>query len=140
MMMTQAAAMMPPDVATRVQTYRRVLLVSIVLNILIGIFILFWPDKYAEILNIPEAFPDTWPRHWGAQLLAINALYIPGYVAPLRHRYPNVAGIVIRLSFALFFFTQGGGFIWMGIYDGLFGLALLFTYRSALRANLLSKP
>ncbi len=140
MLMTQAAAAMPPDVATRVQTYKRVLQVSIVLNILIGIFILIWPYHYADFLNMPEPYPATWPRHWGAQLIAINVLYIPGYVAPLRHRFPNVVGIIIRLTFALFFFTQGDGFIWMGIYDGLFGLALLLTYRSALRANLMSKP
>ena len=30
--------------------------------------------------------------------------------------------------FALFFFSQGDGFNPMGIYDGLSGLALLFTY------------
>jgi len=37
-------------------------------------------------------------------------------------------GIGVRLVFASFFFTQGDGFIPMGIYDGLSGLALLVTY------------
>jgi len=31
----------------------------------------------------------------------------------------NWCGIVIRLSFALFFVSQGDGFVPMGIYDGL---------------------
>jgi hypothetical protein len=44
------------------------------------------------------------------------------------NRWPNWCGIVIRLLFALFFFSQGDGFVPMGIYDGLSGLALLFTY------------
>ena len=34
----------------------------------------------------------------------------------------------IRLSFALFFFSQGDGFVPMGIYDGASGLLLLLTY------------
>ena len=37
-------------------------------------------------------------------------------------------GIGIRLVFAMFFFSQGDGFISMGIYDGLSGLVLLLTY------------
>jgi hypothetical protein len=116
------------DQTKSVKLYRLVLMTSIVLNMAAGVFIMFWPDNFATLLGQPEAFPDTWPRHWGWQLLAINALYLPGHRDPLVHRWPNWCGIVIRLSFALFFFSQGGGFIPMGIYDGLSGLALLFTY------------
>jgi len=108
--------------------YRAVLITSIVLNMAVGVFIMFWPDSFANLLNQPEAFPDTWPRHWGWQLLAINALYLPGYWNPLVNRWPNWCGIVIRLTFSLFFFSQGDGFIPMAWYDGLSGLALLFTY------------
>jgi hypothetical protein len=66
-------------------------------------------------------------------LLAINALYMPGYWDPRTNRWPNWCGIVIRLSFALFFFSQGDGFVPMGIYDGLSGLALLVTYLPVVR-------
>ena len=41
--------------------------------------------------------------------------------------------IVIRITFALFFFSQGDGFTPMGVYDGLSGLLLLITYLPALR-------
>jgi hypothetical protein len=116
------------DQSKSVKLYRLVLMTSIVLNMAAGVFIMFWPDSFANVTGQPEAFPDTWPRHWGWQLLAINALYLPGYRDPLVHRWPNWCGIVIRLSFALFFFSQGDGFIPMGIYDGLSGLALLATY------------
>ena len=111
-----------------VRRYRLVLITSIVLNFAAGVFIMFWPDAFANVAGQPEAFPDSWPRHWGWQLLAINALYLPGYWAPTVNRWPNWCGIVIRLSFALFFFTQGPGFPPMGIYDGFWGLALLFTW------------
>jgi hypothetical protein len=107
--------------------YRIVLFLSIVANLAVGIFILFWPDQFADVAGQPHASPDTWPRHWGMQLWAINLLYLPGYWNP-RDTWPNWVGIGVRLTFALFFFSRGDGFTPMGIYDGLSGLALLFTY------------
>lgn len=121
--------------AKKFKLYRWLLLISIVLNIFIGVFILIWPDAFTSLLHQPTAFPKTWPRHWGAQLIAINLLYLPGYWHPPENRWPNWLGIVIRLSFAVFFFSQGDGFIWMGLYDGIFGLALLIIYSLSLRAR-----
>jgi hypothetical protein len=111
-----------------VKVYRAVLLVSILLNMAVGVFILLMPDQFTSLFGQPTATPDTWPRHWGAQLLAINLLYMPGYRDPVGHQWPNWLGIGIRLSFALFFFAQGDGFVPMGIYDGASGLLLLLTY------------
>ena len=111
-----------------VKLYRGVLILSIVLNMAVGVFILLLPEAFTSMLGQPTATPDTWPRHWGAQLLAINLLYMPGFRDPVGHQWPNWLGIGIRLSFALFFFMQGGGFVPMGIYDGASGLLLLLTY------------
>ena len=111
-----------------VKVYRAVLLLSILLNMAVGVFILLMPDQFTALFGQPTATPDTWPRHWGAQLLAINLLYMPGYRDPVGHQWPNWLGIGIRLSFALFFFSQGDGFVPMGIYDGASGLLLLLTY------------
>jgi hypothetical protein len=111
-----------------IKRYRVVLMVSIVLNVAVAFFIIARPDAFTSLLNQPEAFPDTWPRHWGFQLLAINGLYLPGFWNPMLYRWPNWAGIVIRVTFSLFFFSQGDGFVPMAIYDGLSGLALLLTY------------
>jgi hypothetical protein len=114
--------------------YRLVLLISIVLNLIVGVLIFVRPDTFTGLLGQPTAAPDTWPRHWGAQLWAINFLYFPGYRDPLVHRWPNWSGIVIRLLFAVFFFSQGDGFVPMGIYDGLSGLILLATYLPVIRS------
>jgi hypothetical protein len=111
-----------------VKLYRAVLIISIVMNMAVGVLIMIWPDAFTNQVGQPEAFPDTWPRHWGWQLLAINGLYLPGYWDPVVNRWPNWCGIVIRLSFSLFFFSQGDGFVPMAWYDGLSGLALLVTY------------
>ena len=112
----------------KIKLYRAVLLLSIVMNLVVGVIIFVSPDSFTSFAGQPEAFPKTWPRHWGAQLWAINFLYLPGYRDPIRNRWPNWTGIVIRLTFSLFFFSQGDGFIPMGIYDGISGLLLLFTY------------
>ena len=123
-----------------IKRYRFVLMISIILNVAVAFFIIFTPDAFTKLLHQPDAFPATWPRHWGFQLLAINGLYIPGFLDPVRNRWPNWCGIVIRVTFALFFISQGGGFVPMGIYDGASALLLLLTYipvaRSASRGTL----
>jgi hypothetical protein len=118
-----------------VKRYRFVLLISIVLNVAIGFFIMFQPDAFTNLLHQPEAFPKAWPRHWGFQLLAINGLYLPGLWDPVRRRWPNWMGILIRITFALFFLSQGDGFVPMSIYDGLSGVLLLATYIPVVRSG-----
>ena len=110
-----------------VKRYRLLLLLSIVLNLVAGVFIFAAPDAFTRFAGQPDAYPKAWPRHWGMQLWAINFLYFPGYWNP-QNCWPNWCGIVIRLTFALFFFSQGDGFIPMGIYDGVSGLMLLAAY------------
>ena len=51
-----------------------------------------------------------------------------GYWNPAVNTWPNWVGIGVRLTFSAFFFIRGDGFVPMGIYDGISGLALLFTY------------
>ena len=106
-----------PPPGSDLKRYRIVLFISIVLNLVFVIIILFSPDSFKLFEGQPEAFPKTWPRHWGMQLWAINLLYLPGYWNPVENRWPNWIGIGVRLVFASFFFTQGDGFIPMGIYD-----------------------
>ena len=115
-----------------VKRYRLILLLSIVLNLVAGVIIFTAPDAFTRFAGQPDAYPKAWPRHWGMQLWAINFLYFPGYWNP-QNRWPNWCGIVIRLTFALFFFSQGDGFIPMGIYDGVSGLMLLAAYIPVVR-------
>ena len=120
---------------TAVKAYRVMLALSVVANLIVGVIIFLWPDYFAHIAGQPEAFPKAWPRHWGMQLWAINFLYLPGLWNPEENRWPNWCGIVIRFTFAAFFFSQGDGFTPMGIYDGTSGLLLLITYLPVTRAT-----
>ena len=72
-----------PSPTADVKRYRVVLFISIALNLVVGIIILFWPDAFTRFAGQPDAFPKTWPRHWGMQLWAINLLYLPGYWNPV---------------------------------------------------------
>jgi hypothetical protein len=118
----------------KLKRYRLVLLISIVLNLVVGVWIAAAPVSFTSLLHQTDPVPQTWPRHLGFQLWAINFLYLPGYRDPLNQRWPNWCGIGIRIVFALFFFSQGDGFVPMGIYDGLSGLLLLATYLPLLRS------
>jgi len=120
---------------SKLKLYRAVLLLSIVLNLITGVFIFMSPDGFTNFTGQPMASPSTWPRHWGMQLWAINFLYIPGFKNPIGQQWPNWCGIVIRLIFAAFFFTQGDGFNIMGIYDGTSGLVLLLTYLPVVKSS-----
>ena len=53
------------DQAKSLRLFRTVLMTSIVLNVTVGVLIMFWPDAFTTPLGQPEAFADTWPRHWG---------------------------------------------------------------------------
>jgi hypothetical protein len=118
-----------------VKRYKFFLLLSIALNLVVGAIIFASPDTFTRFAGQPDAFPKAWPRHWGMQLWAIDFLYLPGYWDPQTHRWPNWCGIVIRLSFALFFLSQGDGFVPMAIYDGVWGVLLLATYLPVVRST-----
>ena len=97
---TPRAAAHNGRLVSALKVYRLMLAISIVLNLIVGIYILFWPDHFAMVAGQPEAFPKTWPRHWGMQLWAINFLYLPGLWNPEQNRWPNWCGIAIRFTFA----------------------------------------
>jgi hypothetical protein len=118
-----------------VKRYKVLLLLSIVMNLTVGVIIFVSPDSFTRFAGQPDAFPKAWPRHWGMQLWAIDFLYLPGYWNPQVNRWPNWCGIVIRLTFSAFFFSQGDGFTPMGIYDGLSGLMLLAAYLPVRRSS-----
>ena len=98
-MTATAGAMVGAPLTPEVKRYRLFLFLSIVANLSVGIFILFWPNEFADVAGQPQPSPDTWPRHWGMQLWAINLLYLPEYWNPAVNHWPNWVGIGVRLTF-----------------------------------------
>lgn len=126
--------------ADRLRSYRLLLAASIVLDILIGLAALIWPVWLARLLAQPEPFPDAWLQAFGLALIGMSLLYVQGWNNPTFYRWPNWAGILIRLTLALFFLSQGQGFLPLAVWEASWGLVLLVAYYRLTQADLLWRP
>ena len=121
-------------------TYRRVLGFNMFLHLVIGLGCMFLPYFVSANFGLPEPVPTGWIRGWGATLILVTALYIPGLRDPLRRRYPNVCGILGRVWMATVWFVVGGGFFWFGLFDISFALLLAILYYRYCIAELMTRP
>ena len=125
---------------TRKDTYQRVLGFNMLLHLGIGLLCMFAPYFVSETFGLPPPVPSGWIRGWGATLILVTALYIPGLQDPLRSRYPNIAGVVGRVWMAATWFFIGGGLVWFGVFDLLFAIILAWLYYRYCVAELMSRP
>lgn len=121
-------------------TYQRILGFNMLLHLGIGLGCMFLPHFVSRTFDLPAPVPTGWIRGWGATLILVTALYIPGLMKPLRARYPNVVGILGRLWMATVWFFIGGGFFWFGLFDLSFVLILSFFYLRLTKAELMTRP
>lgn len=135
------------EARTRRASYRRLLAVSLILQGLIGLYAILAPAGLAHLLGLPPAFPSGWTRAWGAMLLLVTLLSLPGQIEPLRVRWPNIVGILGRAGTAGLFLALGlcggaavRGFLWLALLDGAFALALAVSYFRLFRAEIMSRP
>jgi hypothetical protein len=124
----------------RLTAYRRVLGFNMLLHLGIGLGCMFVPYFVSERFGLPAPVPTGWVRGWGATLILVTALYIPGLRDPLRSRYPNVCGIVGRVWMATVWFVVGGGFFWFGLFDISFAAILAILYYRLAIAELMTRP
>jgi hypothetical protein len=124
----------------RRSTYQRTLGFNMALLLAIGLLCVFAPYFVSEIFGLPPPVPMGWIRAWGATLILVTALYIPGLQDPLRSRYPNIVGVIGRLWMATVWFVVGGGFFWFGLFDFLFAIILAWLYYRYCVAELMSRP
>ena len=120
--------------------YQRVLGFNMLLHLGIGLMCMFTPHLVARIFDLPPAVPHGWINGWGATLILVTALYIPGQRDPVRQRYPNFAGILGRLWMATVWFVVGGGFFWFGVFDLSFAIILFLLYLRMIKAELQTRP
>jgi hypothetical protein len=73
-------------------------------------------------------------------LLIMASLYLPGWIEPLHLRWPNIVGIIARLALAIAYVSLGRGLRWFALYEVIFAIALAWSYRALLRADLMSRP
>ena len=123
--------------------YRRVLGLNLVLHLLIGFACIFFPYWVADTFNLPGPVPTGWTRGWGATLILVTALYVPGWLNPDR-RAPNLIGILGRfwmgtIWLAMWLISEKG-FLWFSLFDYFFAIVLANLYWRFLRATLMSRP
>ena len=83
--------------ASRLRTYRVLFVISILGNLVVGFWCIFDPVGFARLLLQPDPFPEPWPRVWGATLIGLHLVYVPGLRNPLFYRWPNWSSIAISL-------------------------------------------
>lgn len=126
--------------ATRRGVYRRLLGLNLVLQTAIGLVAVAAPVWLSRIADLPGPPPVGWVRLWGAMLLIMVILYLPGWIAPVHSRWPNVVGIVARVGLAAIYCYLGNGLRWFALYELLFAVLLAWSYSRLLRAELMSQP
>ena len=120
--------------------YRLVLGVNLVLHLLIGLFCIVHPTGVAEFFGLPDPIPSGWTRGWGAMLILVTALYVPGWLEPDICRSPNIIGILGRFWMGTIWVFCAGGFLWFAAFDYFFAVVLALLYWRFLRAVLMSCP
>lgn len=125
---------------SRRRVYQRLLGFNMFLHVVVGLLCMFAPYFVSETVGLPRPEPTGWIRGWGATLILVTALYIPGLRSPDRARYPNVAGILGRIWMATTWFVIGGNFFWLGLFDAVFAALIAFFYYRLAIAELQSRP
>lgn len=118
--------------------YQRVLAASLIAYAAASLAAILAPGALSDLIGL--AAPTAWLRVWGTFLLITAILYVPGYLEPVRSRWCNVVGIGARFALALLYCILGGGFLWIGLVEVAFGLALAITYFNLFRSELMSRP
>jgi hypothetical protein len=129
----------------RKSTYQKVLGFNMLLHLLIGLGCMFTPHLVSQTFGLPPPVPTGWIRGWGATLILVTALYVPGLQDPLRSRAANIIGILGRLWMATVWFCVWGfagevGFFWFGLFDLTFAVILAWLYYRYGVAELMSRP
>ncbi|MDI5922993.1 hypothetical protein QLQ86_19730 [Halomonas sp. LR5S13] len=122
------------------RTFRRVMRAGIALNVLLGLWLWWWPAGFLEIIGADLAAPLTWPRYAGLAMLAVGLLYLPAALAPLHNRLVALLSTLFRGLFALFFLFAAGPLWLLAFYEALLAVLQGVTFWRAWRADLMAKP
>ena len=126
--------------ATQRTVYRRLLGFALIVQTALGLIAIVAPVWLARAADLPGAPSAGWVRLWGIMLLITAILYLPGWVAPVYARLPNVVGILARFVLAVAYFGLGQGLRWFALYELVLAIALAWSYGRLVRAELMSRP
>lgn len=127
------------------RTYQAVLGFNMFLHIVVGLLCIFAPNFVAQTTGLPGPIPPGWTRGWGATLMLVTALYVPGLLDPVHKRAPNIIGILGRLWMGtIWVFCALGpaqsGYWQFAIFDYVWALIIAFFYVRLFRATVMTRP
>ena len=125
---------------TRLHIYQVLFTISIIIGLLVGLWSIFDPVGFAQLLFQIDPYPKAWPRIWGAMLLALQLLYIPGVRNPLFYRWPNWSSIAVKLLMTIIFLTAGSSFHLLAVWEFIWFVILFVTYYRLMLADIQSNP
>ena len=128
------------DAERRLRSYRTLFLISILGNLVVCLWCIFCPVGFARFLHQPDPFPEAWPRVWGATLLGLHLVYVPGLRNPLFYRWPNWSSIAIKFFMTVIFISSGRWFYPFALWDFSFGVILFVAYYRLLAADTARRP
>jgi hypothetical protein len=128
------------QIASRLRLYRVLFLISILGNLIVCLWCIFDPVGFARLLSQPDPYPQSWPRVWGATLLGLHLVYVPGLCNPLFYRWPNWSSIAIKFFMPIIFVSSGRYFYPFAVWDFSFGVILLVAYYRLTVAHATGNP
>jgi hypothetical protein len=126
--------------ATRLHIYQVLLTISIIIGLLVGLWCIFDPVGFAQLLFQTDPHPQAWPQIYGAMLLALQVLYIPGVRNPVFYRWPNWSSISVKLLMTIIFLSVGSSFYLLAGWEFVWFLILFVTYYRLMLADVQSNP
>ena len=126
--------------ANRLRVYRVLFLISIVVNVIIGLWCIFNPVGFAQLVLGLDPYPEAWPRVWGATVLGLQLVYVPGLRNPLFYRWPNWSSIAIKFFLGIIFVSAGSSFSLLAVWEFGSGVILLVAYYRLALADVTGNP
>lgn len=114
---------------TAIEIYQLLFGSTIILNVGIALACVFVPAHFAGIVGLKWQEPMRgYARAWGATLIGLHLVYVPGLLDPIGQEWINWSQIAIKLGMPLIFWSNPRGFKLFGIWDASCGAILLVAY------------
>ena len=126
--------------ATRLRIYQVLFAISIIAGLLAGLWCIFDPVGFAQLVFQIDPYPQTWPRIWGATLFGLQLAYIPGVRNPSFYRWPNWSSIAIKFLMTIIFLTAGSSFYLLAAWEVVWFVILLVAYYRLMLAGIHGDP
>ena len=124
----------------RISTFKRVLIVNLVVQSAVAAGFLFRTDFMLSLFGFDGAPGNAFPRIWAGTLILASAFQIPACLDPVHQRLNILTGLGGRAMMTAIFLSLGGAFYVFALYDGLFLVLLYLAFHRLVVAELTTRP